>query len=105
MIPHFRYNRTFDIPLNHDQCRQYVSDIVELKRDKLSLVEKVRRAAARACTLPLHSSRRFSLAACALEHVTLWCRSPGRAADKVLRERGLLLPPGLCAGARRALPG
>lgn len=43
MIPHFRYNRTYDVPLNHEQCRQYVSDIVVLKRDNLSLVEKVRR--------------------------------------------------------------
>ena len=50
MIPHFRYNRTYDVPLNHEQCRQYISDIVELKRGNLSLVEKVRSAAARART-------------------------------------------------------
>ena len=53
MIPHFRYNRTYDVPLNHEQCRQYISDIVELKRGNLSLVEKVRHAAARARTLLL----------------------------------------------------
>lgn len=63
MIPHFRYNRTYDVPLNHEQCRQYVSDIVELKRDNLSLVEKVRRAAARARTRSNASSSRFSLLA------------------------------------------
>lgn len=43
MIPHFQFGRisAYSYPLDHDRLRQYITDIVQLKRDSLSLVQKV----------------------------------------------------------------